>query len=417
MTMNELTFASFLRGGNEPTGSTETQATETQPTTEPVVTQEATSGTEATTEVVENQEQVAPSTAAAPGVSLAALLEKKGVHVEGGDSEELYESLISRALAESQATSELQRLRNEVEALRAAATQQNTSTAPSTQATSVSQTSNSEGESAAQQRARMFRELQQYDRLLENYVERDENGFAKPVAAYGQTSIDAARQINEYERASREQADLLLRNPLAIVKDAEEDIARIAEARARAIVEERIAAIQAEQDRRAKEQEAFQSQKSLQQQEAEWHEANKALLFHLDANGNPKSDFLGGNEPAWTTAGRKFMAKLAELREQIPGAPELTLRNIALEVAGASSPQASQATQAATQTNQPAAPEPILTQAQKKQNLLANNRQTVPNQNTPVADVHQVMAGSKVLRFADMARHHPENAERVSGWR
>ncbi len=411
MPMNELTFASFLQGEQ----ATTNESTETQTETTPVESQEAT-GTEATTEVVESQEQVAPSTAAAPSVSLAALLEKKGVQVEGGDSEELYESVISRALAGSQALSEVQRLRDELESLRAA-TQLNTSTAPNTQqATPVSQQSTPEGETAAQQRSRMFRELQQYDRLLERYVERDENGIAVPVAAYGQVSIDAARQINDYERASREQADLLLRNPLAIFKDAEDDIKRIAEERAKAIVAEQIAAIRAEQEQVAKAQEAAQLQKSLQQQENEWHESNKALLFHLDQNGNPKDDFFGSGGPAWTAAGKKFIQKLAELREQIPGAPDLTLRNIALDFARSAVPT-TQAHQAAPATQTQAAPESVLTQAQKKQNLLANNRQSVPNSNTPVANVHQAMAGTRVLRFAEMVRQHPENAERISGWR
>lgn len=411
MSSNELSFASFLSGNKQET--TDTPVTNETIESSVVESQEA-SGTEATTQI-ENQEQVTPSTAAA-SVSLAALLEAKGVQVEGGDSEELYESVVSRALAGSQAMSELARLREELEALRATS-QQTSSTAPqNTTATPVSQPS-SEIETAAQQHARLFRELQKYDPLLENYVERDETGYAKPVASYGQLSIDAARQINEYQQASREQADRILRNPLSIVEDSRDMITKIAEERAQRIIDERLAAMRSEQERAAQEQAAAAQQKSLEQQQYEWHEANKAKIFHLGPDGEPKQDFLGGGGLAMTSTGQRFMMKLSQLREQIPGAPELTLRNLAIEFATAGQQSPAPAAPIAPAPVAPEAPAPVLTQSQQRQNLLAQNRQSIPNSNTPTATVREVMQSVPRLRLAEMAQLDPANAERISGWR
>lgn len=408
---HELNFASFLGNkGLEAQESTDTQETETST----VVDSEVSSGTDAAT-VESSQEQVASSTAVTP-VSLAALLEKKGLQIEGGDSEELYERVISRALDGSRAMSEVARLQAELESLRAAA-QQTYPTAPQPNtATPVSQTTESTSASTpqAQQVNKLFRELQKYDSLLENYVERDDSGYAKPVAMYGQLSIDAARQINEYERASREQADRILRNPLSIVEDSKDMITKIAEERAKQIVEERISAMMTEQERAAREWAAANEQKSAEQQNYEWHEANKAKLFHLDANGDPKRDFLGGDGPAWTTTGQKFLQKLTELRNTAPGVPDLVLRNLAVEYATAG--QSAQQTAAAPAAPVQQAAQPVMTQAQQR-NLLANNRQSIPNSNTPTANVHQVLASPPRLRLAEMAQLDPANAERISGWR
>lgn len=403
-------FASFLGNNTEAASAAPETIEQTETTT--AVTQDA-AGTEATAEVA-TQEQVTPSTAAA-SVSLAALLEKRGVQIEGGDSEELYESVVSRALAGSQAMSEVARLREELESLRATA-QQSTPSAPQQTATHVSQPT--EGTAVAQQQARLFRELQKYDPLLETYVERDESGYAKPVAAYGQLSIDAARQINDYQRASREQADMILRNPLAIVEDSRDVIAKIAEERARQIAEEQIGAIRNEIKQEALESAAAVERKTAVQQEYEWHEANKAKLFHLDANGEPKKDFLGSDSPAWTSTGRLFLQKLGELRNQLKGAPEMTLRNLAIELATVGQAPATNSVTPApvAQSAAATAPAPVLTQSQQR-TLLAQNRQTIPNSNTPVADVRQIMKSAPRLELSSMARLDPNNAERISGWR
>lgn len=361
-------------------------------------------GTEAHSgELDQGQEQ--PSQAA---IRLEDILRQKGIDVdESTDPAELYESVVSRALAGSQAMSEVMRLREELESLRANQSQPASEAAPQQQ--QVQQPS--EPESVAQQVARRFRELQKYDPLLENYVERDENGYVRPVTSFGQVSIDAARTINEYERASREQADLLLRNPLAVVEDSQDIIARIAEEKATKLIEARLSQIEAS---REQERQQFTQQQQVQYQQQQlvgWHETNKAKLFHLDANGEPKQDFFGSGDVAWTKTGSVFREKLNQLRSQLPDTPELTLRNLALDFATAVSP-ASQAAQAAGGPQK----EPPMTQAQKRR-LLADSRQPVPNQNTPAASPEQAAKTLPKLRFSDMAQLIPENAERMSGWR
>jgi len=364
---------------------------------------ETVEGTDAASVLDQGQGQ--PSEAA---IRFEDLLRQKGITVdEGTDPAELYESVISRALAGSQAMSEAARLRDELEQLRASQSQPAQSAAAPQDTTGHSQPTGPETQS--QQIARRFRELQKYDPLLENYVERDDSGYAKPITSFGAVSIDAARTINEYERASREQADMLLRNPMAVVEDSKEIIEKIAEEKAQRIIEARFAEMNSrvEQERQSyvQAEQERQSRQSLQQ----WHEVNKSVLFHLDANGEPKQDFFGSGDVAWTKAGSTFKNKLSQLRTQLPGAPEITLRQLALEFATAGTQQAQ--AQAAV-----AEPAPVLTQAQQKR-LLADNRQPVPNQQTPAADVGHVSKTLPTLRLANMVRMNPENAERVSGWR
>lgn len=337
------------------------------------------------------------------------ILRQKGIDVsDESDPAELYESVISRALAGSQAMSEVMRLREELESLKSSQTQPQSAAAPQTQ-----EQTTSEPEAIAQQVARRFRELQKYDPLLENYVERDDNGYVKPITSFGQVSIDAARTINEYERASREQADLLLRNPMAVVEDSHDLIAKIAEERAKSLIEARLSEIEAKKEQEFQQLTQQQQAQQRQQQLVSWHEENKAKLFHLDANGEPKQDFFGSGDVAWTKTGSVFREKLNQLRSQLPEAPELTLRQLALDFASAMSP-ASIAAPAASEAAKPA--EPVMTQAQQRR-LLADSRQPVPNQNTPAASPGQVARTLPSLRFSEMAQQIPENAERMSGWR
>jgi hypothetical protein len=364
----------------------------------------ATEGTEAQSDSLDQGQEPPPSAA----VRFEDILRQKGIDVgDESDPAELYESVISRALAGSQAMSEVMRLREELESLRASQSQPNSVAAPQQQAQQPS-----EPESVAQQVARRFRELQKYDPLLENYVERDDSGYVKPIASFGQVSIDAARTINEYEKSSREQADLLLRNPLAVVEDSQDIIAKIAEERAKQIIEARFAELEArkeEETRSLSEQQQIQQQR---QQLTEWHERNKSQLFHLDANGEPKQDFFGSGDVAWTKTGTVFREKLNQLRSQLPDAPELTLRQLALDFASFAAP-ASQAAPAAQEAEKPA---PAMTQAQQRR-LLADSRQPIPNQNAAVASTEQIAKAMPSLRFSDMAQLIPENAERMSGWR
>ena len=167
-----------------------------------------------------------------------------------------------------------------------------------------------------------------------------------------------------------------------------------------------------EQEEFAQKRAAEEQIKSVQQQEYEWHEANKAKLFHLDAKGEPKMDVFGSGGFAMTSTGQRFLLELNTLRQQLPNSPELALRDLALKIATAAAPATAPAQAAAPET--PAAP---LTQAQQRKQLLADTRQTIPNQNQTPATPAQAVASSSRLRLIDMARQNPELAERMSGWR
>jgi hypothetical protein len=405
MPTKELRFSEFLSAGNKPETQTVDvvpESVDETPTDTPVASE--------TTETLapEDEGQGQPSQLA---IRFEDVLKSKGFPVEdNSDPAELYEHVISRAVSGSQAMLEAANLRRELEALRASqASPQQTATAPP-------QTEQPQGtENASQQIARRFRELQKYDPLLENYVERDDSGYVKPIASFGQVSIDAARAINDFERSSREQADLLLRNPMAVVEDSRDIIAKIAEEKARELVEQRFSEMQAKAEQ---EQRAFTQQEVERQSKTaltQWHEQHKSSLFHLDERGEPRPDFFGSGDVAWTKTGQAFREKLNQLRLQLPDAPEITLRQLAYEFASVGS-QASPA--AMQQEAPPIAPpaEPPVTQAQQRR-LLADSRQPIPNQNTAPADVGQIAKTFPTLRLANMVRMNPENAERVSGWR
>lgn len=416
MPSKELRFSEFLSSGtkSQTEQNTDDQADTgvgTSDSTLEALEESPASGTDATSSQAD-QGQESPKEAT---IRFEDVLRQKGFPVDDeSNPAELYEHVVARAIEGSQAMSEAARLRAELESLRAAQALQSqqpaTAAAPLQQETRAS----SEPETTAQQVARRFRELQKYDPLLENYVERDDSGYVKPIASFGQVSIDAARTINEYEKLSREQADMLLRNPLAVVEDSQDLIAKIAEEKAMKLIEARFSEMQSKAEA---EQRAF-SQQEQERQDKEslgrWHEENKSKLFHLDDTGNPRPDFFGSGDVAWTKTGQLFRSKLSALRSQLPGAPELTLRQLALEFASVGAPAQQAAVAAPAAQAQPV--EQAMTQAQQRR-LLADIRQPVPNQNTPAADVGQVAKTFPTLRLANMVRMNPENAERVSGWR
>jgi hypothetical protein len=405
MSSSELRFSDFLAGSQQAahdTSDVQTEVVDTSSQEQPEVALETpeVTGTDADSGLTQGQGE--PTQHA---VRFEDFLRQKGISVgDETDPAELYESVISRALAGSQAMSEVARLRSELDQLRVS---QPIAPAAAPQVT-IESTQQTVPETAATL-ARRFRELQKYDSLLENYVERDDSGYAKPITSFGAVSIDAARTINEYERASREQADLLLRNPLAVVEDSQELIARIAEEQARKIVESRLSEIQSKTEQEYQQLAQAEQARQESQRLTDWHESHKSSLFNLDESGAPKQvkDWEGNTDMSLTPVGKAFKSKLMQLRDQLPGAPELTLRQLAFEFASA----VAQAPQAAVQQ-----PAPVQTQAQQKR-LLADSRQPVPNQNTPPAEVGQIARTLPTLRLANMVRSNPELAERVSGWR
>lgn len=391
-------FASFLAD------ATNTVATE-QPTGSVESVQEVPSGTEAASQPIESQEQVATSNESRVDPFVDYLRTQAGLEIEPDvDPRELYQKFVESATSGVQATAEVQRLRSELESLRAS--QQQAPAAPSTQETVA------QPETHAEQRARLFRELQRYDQALEVYVERDELGRAKPIASYGQAGIEAANKINEYEQASRQQAELLLRNPNAIIDDNRDVIEKMIEERARQIIDSSLAAERQQRELAAQQEQETAKQNSYQTALSNWHEENKAKLLRLNAVGEPALDPLKSGY-VWTPTGKVFREKLETLRQSLPNTDELTLRNLALEFASAI---AGQSTQTPAPPVAPAAPvAPALTPAEQRKATLAESRQVVPQQNTPQADVQQAVRGAP-LRLADMTYRNPETSERIASW-
>lgn len=403
----ELEFSDFLSGQ---TATEEPQDVDTSVTDDAqlqVETNQATETTEETSDTAvaeggdEGQEQVAPSQPEVR-VLFEDVLKRRGVSTDDVDPEELYEHAAERLAAAGQMAQEVEQLRAELEALRRQAP-----AAP--QDTTQQSAAPSEPETPAQARARRFRELHKPDSTLESYVTRNEHGLAVPKTEYGSVSVDAARQINEYERAEREQAELLLSNPSAIIEDNLDLIEKIAEEKARLFTEQQIKAIREEQDKAAQARTAEEQKAREESLLQEWHDTNYRKIFRTSEDGSILSDPFNPSAYAKTQFGRNFFKQLQELRAEIPNAPELKLRTLAMQLAESAMPQEPQVQPAA---QQPPA-QPVQTQAEKKRTL-ADERQVVPNQNTPAAPA---ASNGRQLRFMDIATTHPENAERFSRWR
>lgn len=406
--MSDFTFQSFFENfkTNEP--SAEPMPVEhNEPTGEQDVSQP---GTEAAVGI--DQGQVAPSiqpqTVRVDGF-IEALKQRNMLSDEDQvDPDEIYEKMITRATLGARAQQENERLKRELESLRSSAAPQAQFQQP---AQPLVQPPVQTPEAPAQVRQRVFRELQKYDPNIELYVQRDENGYAKPRADFGQSGVDAAQTINDYERASRHQAEMLIRDPHAIIRDHEDKLEELVERRAKAIVSEEFRALREEQEKSAMEWQQKDAERNAAEQENAWHEQNKSKLFRLTPNGEVATDVLSEDgSPAFTGMGRTFISKLDQLRQQLPMVNDLTRRSMALEFAELKHAQNAQP------LSQPAAPAPTPTPAQQKRTLGGAMAQ-IPNQNIPQASVHDAVAGKTTLRLADMVLANPQNAERVAAWR
>jgi hypothetical protein len=408
--MSEFTFKSFF-------DNFQSHETSTEPLEQPVETQEDPAG---------EQDVSQPGTDAAVGIDQgqAAPSQPQTVRVDGFiealkqrnmlsgddqvDPDEIYEKMITRATLGARAQQENERLKRELESLRSSAAPQ---VQAFQQAPAQPPPPQNTPEAPAQVRQRVFRELQKYDPNLELYIERDENGYAKPRADFGQSGVDAARTINDYERASRQQAEMLIRDPHAIIRDNEDKLEELVERRAKAIVSEELRSLREEQESAAKEWQVKAAERAAVEEENAWHEQNKAKLFRLTPSGEVATDVLSEDgSPAFTSMGRTFISKLDQLRQQLPMVGDLTRRSMALEFAELKHAQNAQP------LSQPAAPAPAPTPAQQKRTLAGAVAQ-IPNQNIPQASVHDAVAGKTTLRLADMVFANPQNAERVSAWR
>jgi hypothetical protein len=405
--MSEFTFQSFFNGLQEHTPPAETPAVEQQE--EPVVAHEAhQEGMVAPTGI--EQGQSAPSSTVRVDGFIEALKQRNMLSAdEQVDPDELYEKMITRATLGARAQQENERLKQELESLRSSAVPQ----AQPQPAPTPAQPTPVETPAQAQARQRVFRELQKYDPAIEIYVERDEHGYAKPKADFGQAAIDAARAINDYDRATRQQAEMIINNPHAIFKDNEDVLQEMVARQAKAIVEGELKALREEQQRAVAEQQQRAEAQARQDEENSWHEQNKAKIFRLNPQGEIAIDALSetGSDPAFTSMGRTFMSKLNTLRQQLPLVDDLTRRSMALEYA-----ELKHSSQQVAASQPSASPAPVQTPAQQKRTLGGHVAQ-IPNQNIPQASVHDAVAGKATLRLADMVLANPANSERVSAWR
>lgn len=391
-------FASMARGADS-TAPTETQLEEavapqlsddTQPVEQPVaqVAEEVT-------------EQAAP--AVEERSTFEARLRSRGYDVpDDVDPEDLYDQAIERISAGTQALSELDKLRAELAQLRQAQAAQPT---PQIQAAPTQQAPAAPiAQAIAEVEQRMFRELKRYDNALEQYVTRDARGTAAPKPEYGAQAIEAANQINAYEKAERDQAALLLQNPHLLIQDHKAEFEKLAEAKANAIVEAHLKAWRDEQAKAQQEQTVAQQRTIAEQQQEEWHNANKSKIFKLGTDGEPLKSPFDNSQPALTATGKVFMDKYWQLQERFPNADRLACMNEALEYA-----------QLAT----PPAPVRAQTHAEQRAALFAQQRKAVvPHQNVTPASSHELESDRPgKLKFSDMARFNPETAEIINNWK
>lgn len=394
---DELQFSSFLpQEDDEPQQDAEVATDGEQTNDESDVEQSSGDSDD------ESQEQVAPSTE--ERVSFEDRLRARGFEVDGLDPNDLYDSAIERISAASRAMQEAAELREELEKLRAA--QQTAAPATPTQPAPQPAPAPAEDESPKEFGERLFRELQQYDNSLLQYVTHDDNGRAIPRSEYGQTAIDAAQTINSYHAAERKQAEMLLHNPSLLIREHMSDIEKLAEQKAREIFKSQIDSWQQEQEKAKQEQEAAKAAADRQQRMLDFHERNKAKIFNLGPDGEPMRMPLDPNSFSHTPTGKYFMKRVPELSQELPGVDQLRIFEIAMREAELAAPPAQ------------AKPAPAPRAEQKKQ--FAQQRQavaSVPNQDAEPAGIRELVDQAPVLQFADMVRRDPDNADVISHWK
>ena len=391
--MSDFSFASVARGMQGESQSPEVepveqevQASDSQPTASDTVSPAVTE-----TPVVETPvEAPLPEQPSTP--SFIEYMRTKGYDVDDDvDPQALYETALERISASAAAFSRLQQLESELAALK---------TAPPPAAPVAAAAPPPPVETAVtQEQQRHFRELQKYDLALEQFVTRDGQGNAVPRMELGTQAIEAAQKINAYEKMERDQAALLLQNPNLLLSDFKSDVERIAEEKAKALVEQQIAAWRAEQEKQTQELTAAQQAAAEERQALEWHEANKAKLFKLAPNGEPAKMPFDDTAFQFTPMGIKFRERLTALQSRYPGANRIDLMNDALEYASLVAPQ-------------PAAP--VATPAQQRQMF---STQRTPHSTPPAATASELLpqTGQK-LAFSALARALPETADIMANW-
>ena len=398
----ELRFSDYMSAAANDSQESVTEDAAVDTTTEPTI-------SEPTQETVEHTEDnsaadVEPSSPVQEQepVNFEDVMRSHGLEApEGIDRRQLYESALQRINEGTLAMQQAAELKAELERLKSQAVAPSAAPQQSPQQATV-EVEPAPNESAQEFGERLFKELKHYDNSLLQYVERDENtGRYRPRAEYGSTAVEAAQTINAYNEAEQRQAEMLLRNPSLLVKDHMGEFERMAEKKAEAIVEARLQKMQEEQQRQTEEQRQQMEAQEQQRQLSEWHESNKAKLFHLGENGEPLKSVFGDNDFSKTQVGTYFLKTLSELRSEFPGASELALRNRALREAELAVPQSQ--------------PKPAQAQ-QAPQKFVEQRGQAAPNQSVPPASGNELLKSEGKLQFASLARAIPENQERMTSW-
>lgn len=395
-------FASYVASETKTEQDTQPQEPVTPVLQEQEVVSQETQAT-TTTPAAEPAEQATPSMTAESVDGFKAFLASMGADVDAIDPEDLYQSAHERIIAAAQLEQELARLRAELEAAKQVpAAPQQTPVAP----TAPVEQQIAERQAAVQEQLRQkrFKQLTPPDPNLHQMVTTDEKtGLVVGRPEWGNQGMEAARTINEYVRAEKEQANLLLTNPYALVDDFKDefktDFEKLVEQRAKAIVEAELNQFRQAQQKAQEEAILKRQQDEAAQRQQAWHEQNKKHIFKLAPDGSELRDL--NQRLVFTETGKAFKEALDKLRERFPNADELALRDTALEQALIAKP----------------APAPAVPAAKQRQQFVQQRQAIVPNQNTPAASIAELESDRPgAPKFSDWARRNPETQELISAW-
>ena len=414
---DELHFTDFLNNSTEEEVSTDPvdlQPEAQELAAEPTVEDETALEDAPVAESVEPMGQPEPAPSEPEErPSFEGYLRQNGYELDDDvDPTSLYERAVAEIQSNREARSRIEALEAELEAARS-----QTPAPPAAQGLAPSGTPTPNippvpsqppaNETPEQKGERLFKELKAYDPDLRHYVELDERGMATPKTEFGPTAIEAAKQINAYERAATEQAQMIMRDPNALIRDNEDYISKLVEDRAQALIDSRLSSFEQAQKQAAEEQQKAAAEREYDAKIDAWHEENKSLFFKLGENGEPRTDPFDPSQVALTPTGKEFKRAFAEYQQQLPGADHLVLMNLAKEKAELLAPSA------------PAAPQAPQTPMQQKKQFVEQRQASVPSvphQNQPPASIEEVAQTQPSMKFSDMVFQDPDNQETVAGW-
>lgn len=348
-------------------------------------------------EVVQEQQEVAAEgeggteAASTPVVAkkrdFIDYLAEKGYEVEGADPEDLYSQAESRIGYAAQLEQQLAELKAQLNARQPTPAQEYVApVAPAPQPAPA-------GETAAQAIARKLAALNRPDEVKYRMVEQDPaTRTYRPLPEYGAEAINAANEINNYQAEESRRAAALLQDPLGLMGD---DIRTLAQEQAKLIFEQQMEQWKQQQEQERQAQLRAQEQATYSQRVEKFYEANKSRLFILDGNGEPRK-LLGSNAPSLTVTGQKYSHEFEKLRQRLPGVDDVTIMELALELATATPPA------------------PAQTPEQKREQFSAQARTQstrIPSQNTNVAPLAAQQQFNRPLRFSDMIALDGDNAD------